>query len=117
VEIIYLKDSKGAKKCLHCLFRRDAPPKSLSVRNMQFPLIYSLKIDPGSIQQGSSPSLVCDKGGEPCKLNVGDIAWYPPGTTHWHNADDGSYMMHLAVAHRKVKWYSAVSDEEYSKKQ
>lgn len=60
---------------------------------------------------------VCDKGGEPCILNVGDIAWCPPGTTHWHGADDGSYMVHLAVAHGKVEWYSAVSDEEYSKKQ
>jgi phage terminase large subunit-like protein len=69
VEIAHLKGSRGAKGCLHYLFRRDASHKPLSVRGVQFPLIYSLKIgswiDPGSIlailtdpiQQGSSPSL------------------------------------------------------------
>jgi hypothetical protein len=57
VEITHLKGFRGAKGCLHCLFRRDAPPKPLSVRGVQFPLVYSLRIGPGSIQQGSSPSL------------------------------------------------------------
>lgn len=40
---------------------------------------------------------VCDKGGEPQRINVG-------------------YMVHQAVSHGKVEWYDAVSDEDYSKK-
>jgi hypothetical protein len=49
VEIAYLRGSRGAKGCLHYLFRRDAPPKPLSVRGVQFPLISSLRIDPAGI--------------------------------------------------------------------
>jgi quercetin dioxygenase-like cupin family protein len=61
-------------------------------------------------------SWICDKGGEPQRINVGDVVWCPPGTTHWHGADDASYMVHQAVSHGKVEWYDAVSDEVYSKK-
>jgi hypothetical protein len=50
VEITYFKGSRGAKECLHYLFRRDAPPKPLNVKGVQFSLIYSLKIDLRSIQ-------------------------------------------------------------------
>ena len=59
---------------------------------------------------------VCDKGGEPQRLNVGDIIWCPPGTTHWHGADDGNYMVHQAVSHGGVQWHEHVSDEEYAQK-
>ena len=54
---------------------------------------------------------VCDKGGEPQKINVRDLVWCPPGTTHWHGADDESYMVHQAVSHGKVECY-----EEYGEK-
>ena len=60
---------------------------------------------------------VCDKGGKPQRLNIGDVVWCPPGTTHWHGADDGTYMVHQAVSHGKVEWYDTVSDEEYASKQ
>ena len=59
---------------------------------------------------------ICDRGGEPQKIDVGDIVWCPPGTTHWHGADDGSYMVHLAVTHGEVEWYDAVTDEEYNRR-
>lgn len=59
---------------------------------------------------------ICDKGGEPKRIRQGDVIWCPPGTTHWHGADDDSYMVHQAVSHGKVEWYDAVGDEEYSKK-
>jgi hypothetical protein len=53
VEIAHFRGSRGAKGFLHCLFRRDAPFKSLSVRGVQFLLIYSLRIgswiDPAGI--------------------------------------------------------------------
>lgn len=59
---------------------------------------------------------VCDKGEEPQRINVGDVVWCPPGTTHWHGADDESYMVHQAVSHGKVEWFDPVSDEVYAKK-
>lgn len=59
---------------------------------------------------------VCDKGGKPNKINVGDVVWCPPGTVHWHGADDGSMMVHQVVTHGKVEWYEPVSEEEYGKK-
>lgn len=57
---------------------------------------------------------ICDKGGKPQKLSVGDIVWCPPGTTHWHGADKGSYMLHTAVTHGSMEWLEPVSDEEYN---
>jgi quercetin dioxygenase-like cupin family protein len=59
---------------------------------------------------------VCDKGGEPQRLNVGDIVWAPAGTVHWHGADEGSYLLHMAISHGKTTWFDAVTDEEYNKK-
>lgn len=58
---------------------------------------------------------VCDKGGEPKRLAVGDTVWCPPGTVHWHGADDGCYMMHTAISLGKTSWMGS-SDEEYAKK-
>lgn len=60
---------------------------------------------------------VCDKGGKPQRINVGDVIWCPPGTVHWHGADDESYMVHQAVSHGKVEWYEEVGDEEYGRKE
>ena len=41
---------------------------------------------------------VCDKGGKPERISVGDIVQCPAGTVHWHGADKGSMMMHLAIS-------------------
>ncbi|KAH0844003.1 hypothetical protein AYO21_02236 [Fonsecaea monophora] len=59
---------------------------------------------------------VCDKGGEPRRLAVGDTVWCDPGTTHWHGGDDGSFMLHLAVSHGKTVWHDEVTAEEYQAK-
>jgi quercetin dioxygenase-like cupin family protein len=59
---------------------------------------------------------VCDQGSEPVRINVGDVIWCPPGTTHWHGADDNSYLVHKAVSLGSVKWLEPVGDEEYGKK-
>jgi quercetin dioxygenase-like cupin family protein len=58
---------------------------------------------------------VCDKGGEPQRINVGDVIWCPPGTTHWHGGDKGSYMLHTAITHGAMTWHEPVSEEEYNK--
>ncbi|BCS26768.1 cupin domain-containing protein [Aspergillus puulaauensis] len=56
---------------------------------------------------------VCDKGGIPQKLAVGDIVWCPAGTTHWHGADKGSILVHLAISRGKTTWFEPVTEEEY----
>lgn len=57
---------------------------------------------------------ICDKGQEPRQIAAGDIIWCPPGTVHWHGADDQSHMVHQAVSHGSVKWYDAVGQNEYA---
>lgn len=59
---------------------------------------------------------VCDKGGKPQRISVGDIVQCPAKTVHWHGADDGSMMMHLAISLGKTTWMEEVSQEEYSGK-
>ncbi|KAJ5577477.1 RmlC-like cupin domain-containing protein [Penicillium hispanicum] len=56
---------------------------------------------------------ICDKGAEPHRIKVGDLIWAPPGTTHWHGADEGSPMTHFVVALGKTTWHDAVTDEQY----
>lgn len=55
---------------------------------------------------------VCDSGGEPQHLRVGDIVWCPPGITHWHGADSGSFLIHQAIAYGSTEWLEAVADVE-----
>ncbi|KAH6988302.1 RmlC-like cupin domain-containing protein [Ilyonectria sp. MPI-CAGE-AT-0026] len=57
---------------------------------------------------------VCDRGGEPQRINVGDIVYCPADTVHWHGADEKSYMVHQATTLGKVKFLEQVSDEEYA---
>ncbi|KAL3422434.1 cupin 2 conserved barrel domain protein [Phlyctema vagabunda] len=57
---------------------------------------------------------ICDRGGKPQRINVGDLIWSPPGTTHWHGADEDSYLSHLAIGIGKTEWLEAVTDEEYN---
>ncbi|KAJ4502414.1 hypothetical protein HRR83_009328 [Exophiala dermatitidis] len=59
---------------------------------------------------------VCDIGGQPVRINVGDVVWCPPGTKHWHGADDHSYMCHQATSFGGVTWEEEVGDQEYAKK-
>ncbi|GMF67076.1 unnamed protein product [Aspergillus oryzae] len=59
---------------------------------------------------------ICDKGSEPRRIKMGDLIWAPPGTTHWHGADDGSIMTHFVVGLGKTIWLDPVTDEEYAAK-
>ncbi|RDW64875.1 hypothetical protein BP6252_10526 [Coleophoma cylindrospora] len=58
---------------------------------------------------------ICDEGGMPQRISAGDMIWAPPGTTHWHGADEQSYMTHLAIGIGETEWLHAVTEEEYSK--
>lgn len=57
-------------------------------------------------------------GEEAQPLNVGDIAWIPPGVKHWHGASSETAMSHIAIAEAEngspVTWLEKVSDEEYA---
>lgn len=59
---------------------------------------------------------VCDKGGREQRIKAGDLVYAPPGTTHWHGADDGTVMTHLAIRFGKATWHDAVTDEEYNER-
>jgi quercetin dioxygenase-like cupin family protein len=59
---------------------------------------------------------VCDKGQAARRIQKGDVIWAPPGTTHWHGADDGTLMTHAVVGLGETKWLDAVTDEDYKKR-
>lgn len=59
---------------------------------------------------------VCDQGGKPMRIMVGDVIWSPPGCIHWHGADEGTFMSHEAISFGGHDWYDPVTDEEYSAK-
>lgn len=58
---------------------------------------------------------VCDKGETPRRIRVGDTVVCPPGTHHWHGADEGSLMTHTAIGLGKTEWLEGVTDEDYNK--
>lgn len=47
---------------------------------------------------------------------MGDVVWAEPGTTHWHGADDGVMLVHLAVSHGRTVWAGEVGDDVYGRK-
>jgi quercetin dioxygenase-like cupin family protein len=36
------------------------------------------------------------------------MVWCPAGVTHWHGADQGSFMVHEAVSFGGIEWYEEV---------
>jgi quercetin dioxygenase-like cupin family protein len=59
---------------------------------------------------------VCDSGEKPRRIRTGDTVICPAGTRHWHGADDGSMMMHLAISLGKTSWENEVTEDEYKAK-
>ena len=59
------------------------------------------------------------KGGEIQVLHPGDVAFCPPGATHWHGAAPDSTFAHLAAntnpGKKGVVWGARLSAEEYKK--
>ena len=56
---------------------------------------------------------ICDKGERPRRIRTGDLVQCPAGTVHWHGADEGSMLVHLAVSLGKTTWFGEVSEEEW----
>ncbi|GAB7363840.1 hypothetical protein MBLNU230_g4405t1 [Neophaeotheca triangularis] len=59
--------------------------------------------------------LVCSKGGEPRKLEVGDIVHVSAGETHWHGGTKDTLMAHTAISLGKTTWLEELKQEEYEK--
>ena len=54
---------------------------------------------------------MCDQGSHPKRIAQGDVVWCPPGTVHWHGADEGSFMVHEALSLGGIEWFEAVEGE------
>jgi quercetin dioxygenase-like cupin family protein len=55
---------------------------------------------------------VCLAGEKPRRIRSGDVVWIAPGERHWHGADSGSYMIHMATSIGKTSWAEAVSQQD-----
>ena len=57
------------------------------------------------------------KGGEVEVLHVGDVAFCPPGETHWHGGSIYGTFAHIAINTNPdnpgVTWYDMMSEDEY----
>ncbi|KAM0420393.1 hypothetical protein ACHAPT_011813 [Fusarium lateritium] len=56
---------------------------------------------------------VVDQGGKAQRINVGDTVSCQASTTHWHGADEGSYLVHLAITSGQTEWLDEVTEGEY----
>ena len=63
----------------------------------------------------SGSGWIRDREGNGGPLRAGDTVWIPPGEEHWHGADPGSYLVHLAISLGSTNWLDEVSDDDYSK--
>ena len=59
------------------------------------------------------------KGGQVEELHVGDVAFCPPDTTHWHGGSLYGTFAHIAINTNPEKpgvtWYEMMSEEDYRK--
>jgi quercetin dioxygenase-like cupin family protein len=62
----------------------------------------------------SGSGFVRPDGGEPARIEAGDVVWVPPGERHWHGAAADSFMIHRAVSLGKTAWAEAVADADYA---
>jgi mannose-6-phosphate isomerase-like protein (cupin superfamily) len=73
--------------------------------------------------------LICSKGQEPRRLQVGDVVHIPAGETHWHGGTNTTCMAHTAISlgskfdlcvsmmlvdlSVETSWHDEVKQEEY----
>jgi quercetin dioxygenase-like cupin family protein len=59
-------------------------------------------------------------GGTRQTITVGDVAWIPPETKHWHGATESTSMSHVAITEaldgKTVEWMEKVTDTQYGAK-
>ena len=52
------------------------------------------------------------RAGERLDVSAGDTVWTPPGEEHFHAADPGHHMAHVAVSFGAIDWRDEVSEAE-----
>jgi quercetin dioxygenase-like cupin family protein len=61
----------------------------------------------------SGQGRVASRDGAGGAIRAGDTVYIPPGEEHWHGADSGSYLVHLAISLGTTEWLAPVTDAEY----
>jgi quercetin dioxygenase-like cupin family protein len=61
----------------------------------------------------SGQGRVASRDGAGGTIRAGDTVFIPPGEEHWHGADWGSYLVHLAISLGSTEWLAPVTDAEY----
>lgn len=56
---------------------------------------------------------VASRRGDVVRVRPGDVVWTDPDEEHWHGADGGSYMLHMAVSLGEAVWLEPVADAQY----
>ncbi len=64
------------------------------------------------VTSGSGRVFSRDGGG--ARVRAGDVVWIEPHEEHWHGADEGSYVVHIAISLGGHAWLDPVTDEEYA---
>jgi quercetin dioxygenase-like cupin family protein len=54
------------------------------------------------------------RDGEGTAVGPGDAVWFPAGEVHWHGAQPGSFLTHIAISLGETEWLDAVSDADYA---
>ncbi|MCC2955259.1 cupin domain-containing protein [Massilia sp. IC2-477] len=58
-------------------------------------------------------------GGQVETIRAGDVVWTPPGVKHWHGAQPGTALTHIAIQNavegRNVVWMEKVTDAQYGR--
>jgi quercetin dioxygenase-like cupin family protein len=62
----------------------------------------------------SGQGRISNRDGEGGLIRAGDTVWIPSGEEHWHGADAGTYLVHLAISLGKTEWLAEVTDAEYA---
>src|SRR5215204_488408 len=71
--------------------------------------------DAGQILRVTGGSgLVCARGREALPIRAGDVVWIEPGEEHWHGADEGTCLSHVAISLGGHEWLEPVTDEDYA---
>jgi quercetin dioxygenase-like cupin family protein len=53
--------------------------------------------------------LVCARGEEPIRIEPGTYVWTEAGEQHWHGAEPGYYMSHIAISLGTTTWLDQVT--------
>jgi quercetin dioxygenase-like cupin family protein len=64
------------------------------------------------VTSGSGRVFSRDNGG--AHIRAGDVVWVEPGEVHWDGADEGSYLVHIAISLGGHQWLEPVTHEEYA---